>query len=141
MPERNKRTRKITKAAGAKDKKLKAKKPLKRAVGKTVPGKKVLKKKTSKPAKGKSSFLFKETVLGTITHYFPKVRVAVVKLQATLSIGERIHIKGRTTDFIQEVSSLQLDHVPISKAAKGKEIGLLVDSRVREHDLVCRAAL
>ncbi|MBU1727444.1 MAG: translation elongation factor-like protein [Candidatus Omnitrophica bacterium] len=80
----------------------------------------------------------KENVIGVITHYFPKVRAAVVKLKGPLKAGDTIKIKGHTTDFTQGVVSMQLDHEIIDEAKKGQEIGLLVASRVRQHDLVCK---
>lgn len=73
---------------------------------------------------------------GIITHYFPKVRAAVVKLKSSLTIGDIIKIKGHTTDFTQTVISIQIDNVPINLAKKGQEIGLLVNSRVRQHDVI-----
>ncbi|PIP21312.1 MAG: translation elongation factor-like protein [Candidatus Omnitrophica bacterium CG23_combo_of_CG06-09_8_20_14_all_40_11] len=81
----------------------------------------------------------KEKVIGEITHYFPKVRAAVIKLKAPLTIGDAVRIKGHTTDFKQSVTSMQIDHVTIDQAKKGEEIGLLADSRVRQHDIVYKA--
>jgi len=81
----------------------------------------------------------KQKILGMVTHYFPKVRAAVIKLKAPLSAGDTIKIKGHTTDFTQAVSSMQIDHVDIAQAKKGQEIGLLVNSRVRQHDTVYKA--
>lgn len=81
----------------------------------------------------------KQKILGIITHYFPKVRAAVIKLKTPLSAGDTIKIKGHTTDFTQTVSSMQIDHVDIAQAKKGQEIGLLVNSRVRQHDKVYKA--
>ncbi len=75
-------------------------------------------------------------VIGSITHYFPKVRAAVIKLKAPLSVGDVIWVKGHTTDFKQTINSMQLDHVSLEVAKKGQEIGLLVTSRVRQHDIV-----
>jgi len=75
-------------------------------------------------------------LVGTITHYFPHVRAAVTKLQAPLSIGDIIKIKGHTTDLKQAVSSMQLDHIVIENAKKGQEIGLMVESRVRRRDKI-----
>lgn len=89
-----------------------------------------LAKKAAKKAKKK------ENIVGIVTHYFPHVRAAVVKLKAPLGVGERIKIKGHTTDFTQGITSMQIDRVPINQAKKGQEIGLLVDSRVRQHDVV-----
>ena len=75
--------------------------------------------------------------MGIITHYFPKVDAAVVKLtKAGLSIGDKIVIKGHTSDFKEKVDSIQLDHEPIQNAEKDMEIGLKVKSKVREHDVV-----
>jgi len=94
------------------------------------PKKKALKtKKTLKPKK-------KKDVIGIITHYFPKVRAAVIKLKAPLVVGDSIKIKGHTTDFTENVESIQIDRIPIKAAKKGQEIGILVNSRVRQHDVV-----
>ncbi|MFH1414180.1 MAG: translation elongation factor-like protein [Candidatus Omnitrophota bacterium] len=111
-------------------KKAVKKKPAKKKTAK----KKVVKKKAKAPRKKPQ-----EKPIGIVTHYFPHVRAAVIKLKAPLSVGEAIKIKGHTTDFIQQIDSLQIDRVPIQSAKKGQEIGLLVDSRVRQHDLVFKA--
>ena len=81
----------------------------------------------------------KEKIIGKVTHYFPKVRAGVIKLKTPLSIGDVIKIKGHTTDFTQTVTSMQINHEPITKAKKGDEIGLLVNSRVRHNDVVYKA--
>ncbi len=81
----------------------------------------------------------KEIVVGKISHYFPKVRAAVIKLKVPLSVGDKIKIKGHTTDFAEEVLSMQVDHVPVKVAKKGQEIGLLVQARVRQGDTVVMA--
>src|SRR3990167_6537064 len=75
--------------------------------------------------------------IGIVTHYFPHVEAAVVKLtKGPLSVGDTIVIKGHTTDFKEKVGSLQLDHAPVDSASVGQEIGLKVKTRVREHDAV-----
>ncbi|MCM8800832.1 MAG: hypothetical protein NC912_02295 [Candidatus Omnitrophica bacterium] len=125
---------------------LKKTKSLKRSIKKTLKKKCVRKRVTKKPLRKKvktvkkpqEPIAAKEEVVGVVTHYFPKVRAAVVKLKDTLSIGDNIHIKGHTTDFTQQVTSIQINHLPINTAKKGQEIGLLVDSRVREKDIVYR---
>jgi hypothetical protein len=117
----------------------------KRAVKRrAVKRKPVAKKKAvrKKPSTRKRTIIkkpaVKENVIGVVTHYFPHVRAAVIKLKAPLSIGEVIKIKGHTTDFTQSVVSMQIDRVPINQAKKGDEIGLLVNSRVRQHDTVSK---
>ena len=77
--------------------------------------------------------------IGEVTHYFPHVNAAAVKLSKSgLKVGEEIYLKGHTTDFKEEVQSIQLDHVSIVEGKKGQEIGLLVKSRVRIGDSVYR---
>jgi putative protease len=109
----------------------KKKKPVKRKLVKRKPAKRKQLKK--RPLKKR---VVKEKAIGIVTHYFPKVRAAVVKLKAPLAVGDTVKIKGYTTDFTQVVTSMQIEHVPIQSAKKGQEIGLLVDSRVRQHDIV-----
>lgn len=96
-------------------------------------------KKAKKRAPAKKAVVKKEPVLGTVTHYFPHVNAAVIKLKGPLTVGETIKIKGHTTDLTEQVTSMQIDRVPITQAKKGQEIGLLVASRVRQHDLVYKA--
>lgn len=100
--------------------------------------KRVLKKRPTKKTKivKVKEIKEKQNIIGTVTHYFPKVRAAVIKLKGTLSLGDTIKLKGHTTDFTQSVTSMQIDRVPINQAKKREEIGLLVNSRVRQHDIV-----
>jgi hypothetical protein len=109
------------------------KRPAKKKILKKRPVKKTTKKKKITPKKAK------ENIIGKVTHYFPHVRAAVIKLKAPLKVGDVIKIKGHTTDFTQSITSLQIDRVPITEAKKGQEIGLLVDSRVRQHDEVFKS--
>jgi len=74
--------------------------------------------------------------VGKVTHFFSKISVAVVELSATLSVGDKIAIKGPTTDFEQTIESMQIEHVNVKKAEKGQSIGLKVNERVRERDTV-----
>ncbi len=79
--------------------------------------------------------------VGTVTHYFTKAGVTVVKLTETLSVGDRILIRGLTTNVEQTVNSMQIEHASISEAEAGQDIGLKVDDRVREGDTVYRATM
>ena len=97
------------------------------------PAKKVVSKKKKVVSKVKR---VKENIIGEITHYFPHVQAAVIKLKSPLTVGETIKIKGHTTDFTENITSMQIDHVSVNSAKKGAEIGLLVNSRVRQGDLV-----
>ncbi len=120
-------------------KKSREKKSLKkRAVKRKVTKKKLIKKRPTN-AKRAVTKQVKENVIGIATHYFPKVRAAVIKLKVPLAIGDTIKIKGHTTDFTQNITSMQIDRVPINSAKKGDEIGVLVISRVRRNDTVFKA--
>lgn len=77
-----------------------------------------------------------EKEIGRVTHYYNKIGVGVIELTDTLCVGDTIHIKGATTDFIQKVTSMQIEHQPVEKAEKGQAIGLKVDQPVREKDVV-----
>ena len=74
--------------------------------------------------------------VGEITHFYDKIGVAIIKCATPLSVGNTLHFKGHTTDFIQTISSMQYDHKDIEKAKKGQEIGVKVDEKVREGDVV-----
>jgi hypothetical protein len=74
--------------------------------------------------------------IGTITHYYDKIGVAVIDLQGPLKIDDTIHIFGRNTDFHQEVQSMQIEHIPILEAGSGQEVAIKVVQRVRSRDKV-----
>jgi len=77
-----------------------------------------------------------EKLIGKITHYYGTINVAIVELSAALKKGDKVHIKGNTTDFEQEVTSMQIDHADIAEAKKKSVIGLKVDQKVRNDDEV-----
>jgi len=77
-----------------------------------------------------------EKLIGKITHYFGKIEVAIVELLRVLKVGDHVHIKGHSTDFEQDVSSIQIEHENVKKAKKGDAIGIKVDQKVREGDEV-----
>jgi len=74
--------------------------------------------------------------IGRVTHYFSKIGVAVLELSDKLSVGDRILIRGMTTNAEQTVDSMQIDRVDIESAEAGKSVGLKVEDRVREGDSV-----
>ena len=78
-------------------------------------------------------------LVGKVTHYFPKVGVAMVNLVSPLEMGDTIRIfGGRSTDFTQEVKSMELNYKKIDKANPGDIIGLKVDQRTRKNCEVCK---
>lgn len=79
-----------------------------------------------------------EERVGVITHYFAKIGVAALTLEAGLKVGDTIRIKGHTSDFTQKVESLQKEHESIAEAGKGDDVGIQVKEHAREHDVVYR---
>lgn len=77
-----------------------------------------------------------EVKVGTITHVYKKIGVAIVDLSDTLQVGDLIHITGRHTDITQKVESIQIEHKNVTKAERGQSIGLKVNGEVRERDIV-----
>lgn len=76
--------------------------------------------------------------IGRVTHYFSHLSVAAVTLTAPLKVGERIHIRGHTTDLVQEVGSLEVEHAQVAAAAPGDDVALKVNDHVRDNDLIHR---
>lgn len=75
--------------------------------------------------------------IGTVTHYFSHLSVAIVQLEnGSLREGDLVHIKGHTTDFRQRVESMELDHAHVGEAHMGQSVGLRVSDHAREHDVV-----
>lgn len=77
--------------------------------------------------------------IGKVTHFYDKINVGIVKFSAAVKLGELLRFKGKKTDFVQAVTSMQFDHKAVEKAARGKEVGIKVDKKVNEGDLVYRA--
>lgn len=125
----------------AKPARKKAAKPAKQKSIKKNPAKtkaKPAKKKT--PAKSRSGMVkaaLAALPTAEVTHYFPHVNAAVLKIKTgEIRIGDELLFKGHTTDFKQKVVSMQIDHHPVMIAKKGDDFGVEVKSRVRAGDLV-----
>lgn len=74
--------------------------------------------------------------IGKVTHFFSKISVIIVELTGVLSVGDQIIIKGPMTSVEQKVDSMQIEHKNVQKATRGQSIGLKVNDRVRENDIV-----
>lgn len=66
--------------------------------------------------------------IGTISHYFPKISVAVIKLgSGDLKLGDKIRLVAKDgSQFEQDIASMQIEHAAIEIAKKGDEFGLKV---------------
>lgn len=79
-----------------------------------------------------------EKKIGEVTHYFDKIGVAIIKLSAPLRTGDKIRVKGATSDFEQVVDSMQIDHQNVESAESGQELGIKVSDKAREGDEILK---
>lgn len=82
-----------------------------------------------------------EKEIGIITHYFAKINVGIIEMsKGELKVKDTIHIKGHSTDFYQNIESMQVAHSPVESVKSGELVGLKVDNSVREKDLVFKVS-
>ena len=82
-----------------------------------------------------------EELVGIVTHYFGKPRVAAIEMTAgKLAVGDTVHIVGHTSDFTQSIDSMQIEHASVQSAKVGDKIGIQVVEHAREHDKVYRVS-
>ncbi|MHC4800399.1 MAG: translation elongation factor-like protein [Planctomycetota bacterium] len=77
-----------------------------------------------------------EEAIGTVSDFFAHPVVAAIELTAALNVGDKIRIKGHTTDLELVVESMQIDNAPVETAKSGDSIGVKVAERVRTGDTV-----
>ncbi len=77
-----------------------------------------------------------EVQIGEVTHWFRAIGVAGITLSGTLKVGDRIRVKGHTSDFEAVVGSLQIDHDTVAEAGPGAAVGVKLPDHAREHDRV-----
>ena len=74
--------------------------------------------------------------VGKIAHFFSRINVAVINVTDNISVGDRIFIKGPTTDIEQTINSMEIEHEKVKQATAGQSVGTKVDGYVRENDTV-----
>ena len=77
-----------------------------------------------------------EEEVGKVSDFFAHPVVAGIELTATLKVGDKIHIKGHTTDLELAINSMQINNVNVDEAKAGDAIGIKVSERVRRGDTV-----
>ena len=79
-----------------------------------------------------------EAQIGRVTHYYSHLNVAVLQLTDRLKVGETIHIFGHTTDFVQKVTSMEVDYHRVVVVEPGENVAVKVVEPVRVHDAIYR---
>jgi selenocysteine-specific translation elongation factor len=81
-----------------------------------------------------------EEEVGKVNDFFARPVVAGIELTGTLKVGDKIHLKGHTTDIEQIVDSMQIDNVNVQEARAGDSVGIKVTDRVRRGDTIYRVS-
>jgi translation elongation factor EF-1alpha len=76
--------------------------------------------------------------IGWVTHFFDHINVAALTLTETIKVGDTVHFLGHSTDFKQEVASLQIEHKAINEAKAGDDVAMEVAQKVHPNDKVFR---
>lgn len=77
-----------------------------------------------------------EKEIGTVFGYFSHVGVAALNLLGKIKVGDKIKIKGHTTDIDFQIKNMQIDRKDVEEADKGDKVGIVVPERVRPNDKV-----
>ncbi len=77
-----------------------------------------------------------ENIIGKVSDFFARPVVAAIELTAPLKVGDKIHIKGHTTDLELIVDSMQINNVDVKEAKAGDSVGVKVSERARHGDTV-----
>ena len=77
-----------------------------------------------------------EVEIGRVTHYYNHINVAVLRLTQGLKLGDKIHILGHSTDLIERVGSIEVEHHSVDWVKPGDDVAIKVTEPVREHDIV-----
>jgi selenocysteine-specific translation elongation factor len=79
-----------------------------------------------------------EEEIGTVSDFFARPVVAGISLTAPLKVGDKIRIKGHTTDLELVVQSMQIDNAAVNEAKAGDAVGIKLPDRVRKGDAVIK---
>ncbi len=71
-------------------------------------------------------------LIGMVSHFYPKLLVAVVDLSDSLKVGDKILIERGTETSEQVVTEMQIEHKNINEAKKGQSVGMKIYSKTKE---------
>ena len=78
--------------------------------------------------------------IGSVSHYYDKIAVAVVKLkEGDLKKGDTVKLLDKDDqEFTQKVNSMQIEKANIEIAKSGDEFGLKVEKEVKPKTSVIK---
>ena len=78
-----------------------------------------------------------KALIGHVVSYFAKIGVAAIEIESgEIKVGDTLYFSGHTTDFEQQIGSIQIDRNPVESARVGDSVGIKVKERVRDGDEV-----
>ena len=78
----------------------------------------------------------KEALIGEVMSFYGHINVIAIQLSGPLKVGDKIRVKGATTDFTQKVDSMQVEHKKVLSAKKGDSVVIKVKDKARKNDKV-----
>ena len=75
-------------------------------------------------------------LVGKVIHYYDKIEVAVVKLNKSLKVGDKVKFVHGDNEFEQVVESMQLEHKQVQQGKKGEEVAVKVDKETKSGTLI-----
>lgn len=75
-------------------------------------------------------------LVGKVIHYYDKIGVAVIKLEKSLKVGDKVNFVHGENEFEQTIESMQLEHVQVQEGKKGHEVAIKVDKETKSGTLV-----
>ena len=82
-----------------------------------------------------------EEQVAVIVKFFAKPGVAALEVtNGTMKKGNLLKYKGHTTDFTEEITSMEIDNQSVDEVKAGDLVGVKVKERVREGDKVYKVS-
>ena len=75
-------------------------------------------------------------LVGKVIHYYDKIGVAVIKLEKSLKVGDKVNFVHGKDSFEQTIESMQLEHVQVKEGKKGHEVAVKIDKEAKSGTLV-----
>lgn len=70
--------------------------------------------------------------IGVVTHFYDHISVAIVKFKKSMKVGAHLIFRHGDHESHETITSMQYDHMPITVAHKGQEVGIRVRTKVKE---------
>jgi len=80
-----------------------------------------------------------EDQVAVVVNFYAKPGVAAIQVTGgNIMKGDLLKYKGHTSDFTEEVTSMEINNQPVEEAKTGDLVGVKVKERVRKNDKIYR---